>query len=108
MATAAEKTGTAPERVVSAPVRSLSRRWRLRGPRTGVLGFLTALGPALITTNAGNDAGGIATYSVAGARYGVELLWLLPVITVSLIVVPEACARVGIVTQRRLGEPSRG
>jgi len=104
MATTAEKTGTAPERVVSAPVRSLSRRWRLRGPRTGVLGFLAALGPALITTNAGNDAGGIATYSVAGARYGFELLWLLPVITVSLIVVQEACARMGIVTQRGLAE----
>jgi Mn2+/Fe2+ NRAMP family transporter len=97
-------TGTAPEHVVSAPVRRLKGRWRLRGPRTGVLGFLAALGPALITTNAGNDAGGIATYSVAGARYGFELLWLLPVITVSLIVVQEACARMGIVTQRGLAE----
>ena len=97
-------TGAAPERVVSAPVRRLSWRWRLRGPRTGVLGFLAALGPALITTNAGNDAGGIATYSVAGARYGFELLWLLPIITVSLIVVQEACARMGIVTQRGLAE----
>src|SRR5262249_59661927 len=97
MARTAERSGAAPGRVVSAPVRRLSRRWRLRGPRTGVLGFLAALGPALITTNAGNDAGGIATYSVAGARYGFELLWLLPVITLSLIVVQETCARMGLV-----------
>ena len=71
-------------------------------PRTGVLAFLAALGPGLITTNAGNDAGGIATYSVAGAQFGLDLLWVLPAITVSLIVVQEACARMGIVTGKGL------
>ena len=68
------------------------------------MGFLAALGPGLITTNAGNDAGGVATYSIAGATYGFELLWLLPVITISLIVVQEACARMGIVTGKGLAE----
>src|SRR5262249_56611987 len=104
MATTAEKTGTAPERVVSAPVRSLSWRWRLRGPRTGVLGFLAALGPALITANAGNDAGGIATYSVAGARYGFELPWLLPVLPARFIRVQKGCRLAGILTPRGLSE----
>lgn len=87
---------------VPAPIRRLARRPRLRVPRTGVWAFLAALGPGLITTNAGNDAGGIATYSVAGAAYGLQLLWVLPVITVSLIVVQEACARMGIVTGKGL------
>jgi hypothetical protein len=49
-----------------------------------VIGFL---GPGLIAANAGNDAGGIATYSSVGARYGYDLLWMMVVITVSLIVV---------------------
>ncbi len=94
-------TETTPTRV-PAPVRRLLRRPRLRWPRRGLLAFVAALGPALITTNAGNDAGGIATYSVAGASYGFGLLWILPVITVSLIVVQEACARMGVVTGKGL------
>ncbi|MDE3096014.1 MAG: Nramp family divalent metal transporter [Chloroflexota bacterium] len=60
--------------------------------------FLAVIGPGLIAANAGNDAGGIATYSAAGARYGYQLLWVLVVITVSLIVVQEMCARLGSVT----------
>ncbi|MBI5285112.1 MAG: Nramp family divalent metal transporter [Chloroflexi bacterium] len=56
------------------------------------------LGPGLIAANAGNDAGGIATYAAAGARYGYQLLWVLIVILVALIVVQEMCARLGSVT----------
>ncbi|HET9762698.1 MAG TPA: divalent metal cation transporter, partial [Casimicrobiaceae bacterium] len=82
-----------PKVVAPAPVRRLLlRRPRLRWPRRGIWAFLAALGPGLITTNAGNDAGGIATYSVAGASFGFDLLWVLPLITVSLVVVQEACA----------------
>jgi NRAMP (natural resistance-associated macrophage protein)-like metal ion transporter len=73
-------------------------------PRRGLLAFLAALGPGLITTSAGNDAGGIATYSTAGAAYGLDLPWVLLIITVSLIVVQEACARMGIVTGKGLGD----
>ena len=67
-----------------------------RFPRLFLL--LGILGPGLIAANAGNDAGGIATYAAAGARYGYQLLWVLIVILVALIVVQEMCARVGSVT----------
>ncbi len=67
-----------------------------RFPRLILL--LGILGPGLIAANAGNDAGGIATYSAAGARYGYQLLWVLVVILVALIVVQEMCARLGSVT----------
>ncbi len=60
--------------------------------------LLGILGPGLIAANAGNDAGGIATYSAAGARYGYQLLWVLLVILIALIVVQEMCARLGSVT----------
>jgi Mn2+/Fe2+ NRAMP family transporter len=60
------------------------------------------LGPGLIAATAGDDAGGIATYSQVGARYGYELLWVLALITLSLAVVQEACARLGAATGRGL------
>jgi len=92
-----------PMPLVRTPIRRLLRRRpRLRWPRRGIWAFLAALGPGLITTNAGNDAGGIATYSIAGASYGFDLLWILPIITISLVVVQEACARMGIVTGKGL------
>src|SRR4249920_1617898 len=66
-----------------------------------IVGFL---GPGLIAANAGNDAGGIATYSAVGARYVYDLLWMMVVITVSLIVVQEMAARMGAVTGKGLAE----
>jgi NRAMP (natural resistance-associated macrophage protein)-like metal ion transporter len=60
------------------------------------------LGPGLIATSAGNDAGGIATYSAAGAKYGYALLWVMVIITVSLAIVQEMCARLGAATGRGL------
>src|SRR5512140_803755 len=77
------------------------RSIRLRGLRrspTGLLRILLILGPGLIASSAGNDAGGIATYSSAGAKYGYELIWVMLLITVSLCVVQEMCARLGAVT----------
>jgi Mn2+/Fe2+ NRAMP family transporter len=56
----------------------------------------------LIASSAGNDAGGIATYSSTGARYGYDLIWVMLLITVSLSVVQEMCARLGAVTGRGL------
>jgi NRAMP (natural resistance-associated macrophage protein)-like metal ion transporter len=67
-----------------------------RFPRLFLL--LGILGPGLIAANAGNDAGGIATYAATGARYGYQLLWVIPVILVALVVVQEMCARLGAVT----------
>lgn len=52
-----------------------------------------AMGPGLLAALSGNDAGGIATYSSAGASYGYKMLWMLPVMTVLLIVTQETAAR---------------
>ena len=70
--------------------------------RTRLLLFLAMLGPGLITANADNDAGGIATYSIAGARYGYGMLWMLLLITFSLAVTQEMGARMGVVTGQGL------
>ena len=66
--------------------------------------LLAVLGPGLITSNADNDAGGIATYSQAGAEFGFKLLVLLVVITISLAVVNEMGARMGVVTGKGLAD----
>jgi NRAMP (natural resistance-associated macrophage protein)-like metal ion transporter len=66
--------------------------------------FLAVIGPGLITTNAGNDAGAIATYSQAGAEFGYSMLWILAVITVSLAVVNEMSARMAVVTGKGLAD----
>src|SRR5438874_2691028 len=66
--------------------------------------LLAVLGPGLITTNAGNDAGAIATYSQAGAEFGFKMVWVLVLITVSLAVVNEMGARMGVVTGKGLAD----
>lgn len=60
------------------------------------------LGPGFVTASAGNDVGGIATYSAAGARFGYATLWTLVALTVSLIVVQEMAGRMGAVTGQGL------
>ena len=74
----------------------------LRRPPTGVWRWLAILGPGLIATSAGNDAGGIATYSQAGAKFGYELIWVMVILTLSFAVVQEMCARLGAATGRGL------
>ncbi len=80
----------------------------LRRPLTRLgarLAMLAAvLGPGMITSNVDNDAGGIYTYSVCGARYGYRLLWVLVPVTVALVVVQEMCARMGTVTGKGLAD----
>jgi Mn2+/Fe2+ NRAMP family transporter len=81
------------------------RSLKLRGlhhPPTGVLAVLAILGPGLLAATAGDDAGGVATYSQVGAKFGYDLLWVLLLITVSLAVVQEMCARLGAATGRGL------
>jgi len=75
------------------------RRWRI-----SFIIFLSVVGPGIITANVDNDAGGIYTYSVAGARFGYSLLWTLIPITVALIVVQEMVARMGVVTGKGLAD----
>src|SRR5215813_6886724 len=77
---------------------------RLRSRRSRVLVFLGLLGPGLIAANAGNDAGGVATYSEVGAKYGYTLLWAMVLITVSLALVQRSAARMGVVTGKGLSE----
>jgi NRAMP (natural resistance-associated macrophage protein)-like metal ion transporter len=60
--------------------------------------YLAALGPGLLAANAGNDAGGIATYASAGASYGYGLLWALVLVSIFVGVVQEMSARLGAVT----------
>jgi len=67
-----------------------------------LLVFFSVLGPGIITANMGNDAGGISTYSLAGARFGYELLWALIPITIALMVVMEMSARMGTVSGKGL------
>jgi Mn2+/Fe2+ NRAMP family transporter len=86
-------------------IRGRSLRLRgVRAPQSGALAFLSILGPGLIAAIAGDDAGGIATYSQVGAKYGYDLLWVLLLITVTLAVVQEMCARLGAATGRGLLE----
>ena len=69
------------------------RRRRVR-PRT----FFAVLGPGLIAANAGNDAGGIATYASAGSQFVYRTLFVMLLVTVALVVVQEMSARLGVHT----------
>ena len=66
--------------------------------------LLSIIGPGIITANIDNDAGGIATYSIAGANFGYSLLWTLIPTTIALIVVQEMSARMGAVTGKGLAD----
>lgn len=77
--------------------RTVARRRRL-------LIYLAILGPGMITANAGNDAGGIATFASVGAEFGYSLLWILIPITISLGIVQEMCTRMGAVTGKGLSD----
>ena len=78
------------------------RRTVARRPRLFL--YLSVLGPGIITANAGNDAGGIATFASVGADHGYKLLWLLIPLTISLGMVQEMCARMGAVTGKGLAD----
>src|SRR5437868_2930898 len=75
------------------------RRWKIR-----ILLFFAVVGPGIITANVDNDAGGILTYSQAGAQYGLLLLWTMIPVTLALIVVQEMSARMGAVTGKGLSD----
>jgi NRAMP (natural resistance-associated macrophage protein)-like metal ion transporter len=73
-------------------------RWK------NLLLFLSVMGPGIITANIDNDASGITTYSVAGARFGFSLLWTLIPTTIALVVIQEMIARMGAVTGKGLSD----
>ena len=96
-----------------AAVRAAGRRLLRRGGRRvrdtvtrrrRYLGYLAILGPGMIAASAGNDAGGIATFASVGAEHGYRLLWILIPITISLGLVQEMCARMGVVTGKGLAD----
>ena len=82
-------------RWISSSKRSL---WRTVGL------FFILMGPGIITSNVDNDAGGITTYSLAGAQFGLKLIWSLIPIMIALIVIQEMCARMGVVTGKGLSD----
>ena len=75
------------------------RRWKIR-----ILIFAAVVGPGIITANVDNDAGGILTYSQAGAQFGHGLLWTLIPVTLALILVQELAGRMGAVTGKGLSD----
>jgi NRAMP (natural resistance-associated macrophage protein)-like metal ion transporter len=83
------------KKIVTASRQSL---WRTVGL------FFILMGPGIITSNVDNDAGGITTYSLAGAEFGLKLVWSLIPIMIALIVVQEMCARMGVVTGKGLSD----
>ncbi|MGH9602825.1 MAG: NRAMP family divalent metal transporter, partial [Terriglobales bacterium] len=78
-------------------------RW-LRLWKTRTLLFISVVGPGFITSNVDNDAGGIYTYSFAGAQFGYSLLWAIVPMMIALIVVQEMGARMGAVTGKGLSD----
>lgn len=86
---AAPRAGTAKRRLFS---------------RASLLAFLAILGPGLVSAIAGDDAGGIGTYSVVGAKYGYELLWALVIVIFALVVVQEITARLTVFTGKGLAD----
>src|SRR6202521_2946048 len=77
---------------------------RTRMTRKRIALFLAVVGPGLITSNVDNDAGGISTYTTAGAKFGYTLLWSLIPMTFALYVSEEMCARMGVVTGKGLSD----
>ncbi|MEK6973185.1 MAG: Nramp family divalent metal transporter [archaeon] len=69
-----------------------------------ILLFLITLGPGIITSAVDNDAGGIATYSIAGSQFGYSFLWTLIPIAFILIIIQEMGVRMGIITGKGLSD----
>jgi NRAMP (natural resistance-associated macrophage protein)-like metal ion transporter len=85
-------------------VRAATLRTSLKSGRVRLAALLAIIGPGIITANVDNDAGGIYTYSLAGAKFGYTLLWTMIPITVALVIVQEMSARMGAVTGKGLSD----
>jgi len=82
----------------------MTLRQRFKPIRVRLAVLFAVLGPGIITANVDNDAGGITTYSVAGAHYGYSLLWMLALVALALIIIQEMSARLGVVTGKGLAD----
>jgi len=76
----------------------IRRRW------VAFWGIMILMGPGFITSNVDNDAGGITTYSLAGARFGLTMLWSMIPITLILVIIQEMNARMGVVSGKGLSD----
>src|SRR6478672_6613212 len=82
----------------AAGLKPLQSRWGR------LVAVLAVIGPGIITANVDNDAGGILTYSSAGAQFGYSLLWTMIPVTLSLIVIQEMASRMGAATGKGLSD----
>ncbi|MEI7772677.1 MAG: Nramp family divalent metal transporter [Chloroflexales bacterium] len=94
----------APDRLTTTREAQAAARHPRPSLRTRLLLMLAVIGPGIITANVDNDAGGITTYSVAGAHYGYSLLWMLGLVALALIIVQEMSARLGVITGKGLAD----
>src|SRR6266446_4038224 len=98
------------QKVQELEVKDRARRRKPARSRFGIsrssslFRLFAVLGPGLIAANAGNDAGGIVTFSQAGASYGYSLLWALAISGFCLAIIQEMCARMGVVTGKGLAD----
>jgi len=92
------------EQLDGKTLRGVFQRLKQRGLWKSLALFFALIGPGIITSNVDNDAGGITTYSLAGAQFGLSLLWILTPITIALIIIQEMCARMGVVSGKGLSD----
>ena len=92
------------EQLDGKTLRGVFQRLKQRGLWKSLALFFALIGPGIITSNVDNDAGGITTYSLAGAQFGLSLLWILIPITIALIIIQEMCARMGVVSGKGLSD----
>jgi NRAMP (natural resistance-associated macrophage protein)-like metal ion transporter len=92
------------DRLTAARDKGTDLQKRIRALRKRLTLLLAVVGPGLITSNVDNDAGGISTYTQAGAHWGYALLWSLIPMTIALYVTEEMCARLGVITGKGLSD----
>ena len=102
MKTAPRQTSPLRRRAAEAVAQRRERRRAQPRRFAGVWRYFAVIGPGIIVANAGNDAGGVFTYSNTGAKYGNHLLWAFLPILVALIITQEMVARLGTVTGKGL------
>ncbi len=102
MKTAPRQTSPLRRRAAEAVAQRRERRRTQPRRLAGVWRYFAVIGPGIIVANAGNDAGGVFTYSNTGAKYGNHLLWAFLPILVALIITQEMVARLGTVTGKGL------
>src|SRR2546426_12202408 len=95
---------TIASRVEGFRARRTDLQKRVRSLRRRIVLLLAVVGAGIITSNVGNDAGGISVYTQSGAQFGYTLLWSLIPMTIALYGTEEMCARLGVITGKGLSD----